>query len=75
MKRCFPLLLALLLCLPACGKKEQPRTEVVVFAAASLEAALTEIAELYKTAAPDVDLVFTFDSSGTLRTQIQEGAA
>ena len=39
MKRCFPLLLALLLCLPACGKKEQPRTEVVVFAAASLEAA------------------------------------
>ncbi len=50
------------------------KTEVVVFAAASLEASLTEIQALYQEAAPDVELVFTFDSSGTLRTQIKEGA-
>ena len=75
MKRCFPLLLALLLCLPACGKKEQPRTEVVVFAAASLTETLTQIVEDYKAVAPNVTLVFNFDSSGTLKTQIEEGAA
>ena len=50
------------------------QTEVVVFAAASLEATLTEIAEMYKEVAPDVKLTFTFDSSGTLKTQIEEGA-
>ena len=48
--------------------------EVVVFAAASMEATLTEIAELYKEVAPNVTLTFTFDSSGTLKTQIEEGA-
>ena len=48
--------------------------EVVVFAAASLEASLTEIADLYKEVAPQVALTFNFDSSGTLRTQIKEGA-
>ena len=49
--------------------------EVVVFAAASLEATLTEIADLYKEVAPEVTLTFSFESSGTLRTQIIEGAA
>ncbi|MDR0906366.1 MAG: molybdate ABC transporter substrate-binding protein [Oscillospiraceae bacterium] len=56
---------------------EEPAAEPVtltVFAAASMTETLTEIAELYKTAAPNVTLVYTFDSSGTLLTQIQEGA-
>jgi molybdate transport system substrate-binding protein len=35
---------------------------------------LNEIAGLYKAAAPDVEIVYNFDSSGTLKTQIQEGA-
>ena len=48
--------------------------EVVVFAAASMEATLTQIADLYKEVAPNVTLTFTFDSSGTLKTQIEEGA-
>lgn len=48
--------------------------EVVVFAAASLEATLTEIADLYQEVAPEVTLTFSFESSGTLRTQIIEGA-
>ena len=48
--------------------------EVIVFAAASMEATLTEIAGLYKEVAPNVTLTFTFDSSGTLKTQIEEGA-
>ena len=50
------------------------KTELIVFAAASMTETLTEIAEDYKEAAPDVELIFTFDSSGTLKTQIEEGA-
>ena len=56
------------------GTAEVLKTEVVVFAAASLTESLTEIEALYETEHPDIDLVFNFDSSGTLKTQIQEGA-
>lgn len=48
--------------------------ELVVFAAASLTETLNEIAENYKTVAPNVTLVYNFDSSGTLKTQIENGA-
>lgn len=52
---------------------EEP-VELTVFAAASMTETLTEIAELYKEVAPNVTLTFNFDSSGTLKTQIEEGA-
>ena len=48
--------------------------ELVIFAAASMTETLTEIADMYKTVAPNVTLTFNFDSSGTLKTQIEEGA-
>ena len=48
--------------------------QLMVFAAASLTETLNQIAEQYKTVAPNVELVFNFDSSGTLKTQIEEGA-
>lgn len=48
--------------------------ELIVFAAASMTETLTELAEQYKAVAPNVTLVFNFDSSGTLKTQIEEGA-
>ena len=48
--------------------------ELIVFAAASMKETLTEIAELYKTAAPEVTITYNFDSSGKLLTQIKEGA-
>ncbi|MCI8477032.1 MAG: molybdate ABC transporter substrate-binding protein [Oscillospiraceae bacterium] len=48
--------------------------ELVVFAAASLTETLTEIQSLYQDVAPNVTITFNFDSSGTLKTQIQEGA-
>lgn len=60
--------------LAGCGARADGPVELTVFAAASLTETLTEIAELYKEAAPDVTLVFNFDSSGTLKTQIEEGA-
>ena len=53
---------------------EGERIELIVFAAASMTETLTEIAGLYKEVAPDVDLIFNFDSSGTLKTQIEGGA-
>lgn len=48
--------------------------ELIVFAAASMTETLTEIGDLFMEANPDVEIVFSFDSSGTLKTQIEEGA-
>ena len=48
--------------------------ELIVFAAASMTETLTEIGDLFMEQNPDVEIVFNFDSSGTLKTQIQEGA-
>lgn len=70
----------LALSLAACGSSAaetsgEAETELVVFAAASMTETLTEISELYKEVHPNVQVTFNFDSSGTLKTQIQEGAA
>lgn len=69
----------LALSLAACGSsastKEEPEVELVVFAAASMTETLTQISELYAEEHPNVHITFNFDSSGTLKTQIQEGAA
>lgn len=55
---------------------ETPAAEAVelhVYAAASLTESLNQIAENYKAVAPNVTITYTFDSSGTLKTQIEEG--
>ena len=49
-------------------------TEIVVFAAASMTESLEEIGELFEEEYPEYEVVFNFDSSGTLKTQIEEGA-
>lgn len=89
MKKLLPLLLALALVfsLAACGSKTDDTTtddtqgdanaesvDLVVFAAASMTETLTEIAEMYKEVAPNVNITYNFDSSGKLLTQISEGA-
>ena len=48
--------------------------ELIIFAAASMTETLNQVAELYRDVAPNVTLTFNFDSSGTLKTQIQSGA-
>lgn len=53
---------------------ETEPVELIVFAAASMTETMNQIAELYKAKAPNVTLTYNFDSSGTLKTQIQEGA-
>ena len=48
--------------------------ELIVFAAASLTETLNALGESYTAEHPEVTFRFNFDSSGTLKTQIQEGA-
>ena len=75
------LFLSLALSLCACGAKEAPsveqeseKAELIVFAAASMTETLTELGNAYMAKNETVSIVFNFDSSGTLKTQIQEGA-
>lgn len=53
---------------------EAEPVELTVFAAASMTETLTELGDLYMKEHENVTIVFNFDSSGTLKTQIQEGA-
>ncbi|MBQ3459400.1 MAG: molybdate ABC transporter substrate-binding protein [Solobacterium sp.] len=50
------------------------QVELIVFAAASMTETLEEIQKTYEAENPNVRLIFTFDSSGTLKTQIAEAA-
>lgn len=52
---------------------EAEPVELTVFAAASMTETLTELGDLYMKEHENVNIVFNFDSSGTLKTQIQEG--
>ncbi len=88
MKKALSLLLsaALALSLTACGNTSNgdssssgdssgtENVNLVVFAAASMQETLEEIAKLYKEAAPNVNLVYSFESSGTLLDNIEAGA-
>ena len=75
MKKIVALLAALVLLCSCCTVAlADEKVELVVFAAASMTETLNKISELYATVAPNVTLVFNFDSSGTLKTQIEEGA-
>lgn len=49
-------------------------TELYVFIAASLNNAMEEIGQMFNKDHPDVTIHFNADSSGTLQTQIEEGA-
>lgn len=69
------LLAVMLLALSACGGEKTQNVELTVFAAASMTETLNEIKPMYEKDHPGVTLTFNFDSSGTLLTQIQEGAA
>ncbi|MDD7464581.1 MAG: molybdate ABC transporter substrate-binding protein, partial [Anaerococcus sp.] len=74
--------------LVSCGSKDKPKEDMskngqrkdaykedlVVFAAASMTDVLDQIKTSYEKQNPEVNLIFNFDSSGTLKTQIEEGA-
>jgi len=58
----------------ASSEAAQSCMELIVFAAASLTETLNALGESYTAEHPEVTFRFNFDSSGTLKTQIQEGA-
>ncbi|MEA4894363.1 MAG: molybdate ABC transporter substrate-binding protein [Oscillospiraceae bacterium] len=90
MKKFLALSLAVLMALSlvGCGGAAEPSAspvaesvqpsaepvELTVFAAASMTETLDQVIELYKSVAPNVTITPTYDSSGTLMTQISEGA-
>ena len=57
------------------GVKEFEATTVIVFAAKSLNTVMEELIAEYNKTQPGVTIVGNYDSSGTLMTQIEEGAA
>ena len=72
------LLLAGMAVLAGCGGQngaEHGKTMLTVFAAASMTETMNEIAKAYQQEHPDIEIVYNFDSSGTLKHQIQNGAA
>ena len=86
MKRLLSLTLLLSIFLMACGAAAtptlrpatptaapEPRT-LIVFAAASLTDAFSEIGEAFEVAYPGATVTFNFAGSQALRTQIEEGA-
>lgn len=56
------------------ASESSKEAELVIFAAASMTETLEQIKTAYEADNPGIRLVFTFDSSGTLKTQIEEGA-
>ena len=50
------------------------KTEILVAAASSMTPALTEIATEFEKANTDIQITFTFGSSGKLAQQIKSGA-
>ena len=73
MKRLATILMTLTL-LVTCAAAWAETTDLVVFAAASMTETLTQIKAAYEAEHPNVNITYNFDSSGTLKTQIQEGA-
>ena len=75
LKRTIALFCAMFLCCGMALAQETPeKTELIVFAAASMTETLTELKTVYEADHPEVDILFNFDSSGTLKTQIESGA-
>lgn len=68
--------------LAGCGSEQKAdkaagsgdKVHLTVFAAASMTETMTKIAEQYQKEHPNVEISFNFDSSGTLKKQIQNGA-
>jgi len=54
--------------------KPEPPVTLTISAATSLTNAMNEIATAYKSIKPNVTLQFNFGASGTLQTQIEQGA-
>ena len=67
----------LTLCLAGCGESRADSkysADITVFAAKSLNGVMEELITKYNEQQPDVKITGSYDSSGTLMTQIEQGA-
>ncbi len=55
-------------------EEKAEKQDLIVFAAASMTETLEQLKNDYEADHPEINIVYTFDSSGTLKTQIEEGA-
>lgn len=81
MKKFFVLFLSVAMALTGCtassgesDASKEEKKEIVVFAAASMTETLEQIKADYEKEHPDIELTYNLDSSGTLKTQIEQGA-
>ena len=78
------LVLTMILGITACSSKQADKKETKVektekkklnvFCAASMTETMEQIKKVYEEKHKDIELVYTFDSSGTLKKQIEQGA-
>ena len=70
---------AMMLGIAGCGNstsdKKSEEVTVTIFAAKSLNRVVDELITMYNETKPNVKIVTSYDSSGTLMSQIEEGAA
>ena len=78
------LVLTMIFGITACSSKQADKKEtkvektekkkLTVFCAASMTETMEQIKKVYEEKHKDIELVYTFDSSGTLKKQIEQGA-
>lgn len=74
MKKSLIIIACMALCLPIMAQgSQETENDLIVFGAASLTETLTEIGAGFEETTGTA-VIFNFDSSGTLKTQIEEGA-
>jgi molybdate transport system substrate-binding protein len=59
---------------PTPSATAMPKTDLTVFAAASLTGVFTEMKGAYEAQHPDVNVVYNFDGTQNIRTQVEQGA-
>ena len=68
------MLAGMMILFAACGQTDNTSSvELHIFTAASMTETMDQVIEHYQAEVPGVTVIPTYDSSGTLLTQIQEG--
>lgn len=62
------------LAMMGCGSSQADPVQITIFAAKSLNTVMEELIAKYNETQPNVTIIGNYDSSGTLMTQIKEGA-
>jgi molybdate transport system substrate-binding protein len=75
LKRFALVILVIMTCLAACDPVAEPARTLTVFSASSLSEAFTDMGRDFEASHPGVTVIYNFGGSGTLRSQLEQGAA